>query len=58
MSTYVSVSLHDGMPHAIDSVGCDLDYILDQDSMYHWLSEDERIKLKEVQNILSDLEKR
>lgn len=58
MSIHVSVSLHDGLPHAINSASCDLDYILDQDSMYHWLSDEERMKLKEVQNILSDLEER
>ncbi len=58
MSIHVSVMFHDGLPHAIDSVSCDLGYILDQDSMYHWLSDEEIIKLKEVQNILSDLEKR
>ena len=58
MSMHVSVMLHDGLPHAVDSVSCDLDYILDQDSMYHWLSDEERSRIREIQNLLADLEKR
>jgi len=58
MNTHISVSSHDGMSHAIDSVSCDLDYILQQDGMYHWLSNEEISKIREIQNILSDLEKR
>lgn len=58
MSTHVSVNLHDGLPHAIDSISCDLDYILDQDSIYCWLSNEERSKIIEIQNLLADLERR
>lgn len=58
MSTHISVSSHDGLPHAIDSVIYDLDYILQQDAMYNWLSHEERIKLIEVKDLLGDLGRR
>ena len=58
MSIHVSENFHDTMPHALECVSCDLDFILDQDSMYHWLSDEERSRIREIQNLLADLEKR
>jgi len=58
MSIHVSVNSHDGLPHAIDNVIYDLDYILQQDAMYHWLSHEERMKLRETQDVLGDLRRR
>jgi hypothetical protein len=58
MSTNISVNRHDGMQHAIDSVFSDLEYILQQDDLNHWLSKEERYKIKETQLVLYDLEKR
>ena len=58
MSANVSAKSHDGMLHAIESVGCDIGYILDLDVLYKWLSEDEREILKNTLSVLSDLESR